>query len=43
MKKYLSPETVMLKYKEAQSILEASGEDFTGDISNLDLVEDTWD
>jgi hypothetical protein len=42
MKKYLSPEAAMLLYREAQPLLEASGSDYTGDISDFDLVEDTW-
>lgn len=32
----------MVKYNETQSILEASGDDYTGDITNLVLIEDTW-
>ncbi len=43
MKKYLSPVAEMLAYKETQPLLEASGTDYAGDISDLELVEDTWD
>lgn len=43
MKKYLSPVAEMLTYTEAQPMLEASGSDYTGDITDLGLVEDTWD
>ncbi|MBQ4026816.1 MAG: hypothetical protein II616_03635, partial [Bacteroidales bacterium] len=43
MKKYLSPVAEMLAYKEAQPLLDASGTDYAGDISDLELVEDTWD
>lgn len=31
----------MLNYEEAQPMLEASGS-FTGDISDFELVDDTW-
>lgn len=43
MKKYLSPVAELLKFKEAQPLLEASGTDYSGDITDLELVEDSWD
>ena len=41
-KKYLSPVAEMLTYKEAQPMLEVSGTDYAGDITDLELVEDSW-
>lgn len=32
----------MLMYNEARPLLEASDADYTGDISDLELVEDSW-
>lgn len=43
MKKYLSPEAELLKYEEAQPMLEASAGNAIGEITDFDLVEDSWD